>query len=416
MAAVTELDLGARQERDLRRIVVLFLCMHSGISDFCFKFVTLHTQRNMLEIIMLTKRHGLLFTLVSSSLMALACGKKTKSAGDGLGVPAIEPPVAAAIPAGLKGSSAGLNLTYSCSERPDEACSDTEKIAILTDRVFLGKQGCNGSAPSDVQGRIRCALNSIDIQIAAMDSAATSEKGSKRACLSQAVKDFSMTIPGVGVFTQKYSCFHKQTTPAGFVGDQYMAFGTDAGIFYLREMQTSGNIRLVKVNTATGETEVVIVDSKNILGGTTGDSADGRSTGGAAEHDGQKAIFVQHILANSKAKTFQYSAAGNHSIGMGVSCGVQVRSNESNIWTNGIFAEPLIATLGTNCAETHRLLQTCLTTSLVEAEDAVCAAASINSFGIDAIRPADIPQTLIATITDLSFTTQLTDTSVSASK
>jgi hypothetical protein len=79
-------------------------------------------------------------------------------------------------------------------------------------------------------------------------------------------------------------------------------------------------------------------------------------------------------------------------------------------------------TIATNCVDTanesssDRYLETCLTSVLVEADATACSAASINAFTIDAIRPADILQPLIATITDTTFTSQLMDTSVSASK
>lgn len=359
------------------------------------------------------KRMLLFVLVVTVSVIGFSCGKK-KSKGEGLGlnVAPVEPPVSQAMPSGLKPAATALSLLGMCADRPDAACSKSDMIAILVDRVFAGRVGCMNGVAADIQGRVRCELASIDVTVSDYDRHAKEVSGSKRKCLDEPLKDYPMTIPTIGVFNQQLNCASKLESPAGFVGDQYLAFGTSGDTFYMRQTQTgpSGYTILIKVDKPTSETEAVMVSTAPI---TATGSSDGSAQMGTADQVGKKAITIQHFIARPGTKVFQYVIGSNHNHGNGVGCGVSVRSDANHVFGKGIFASPAIESLETNCApvasETSatRYMETCLSADLAAADSAACSA--INTFDLSPIRPADIPQAFYDTVRDISFYGQVSD-------
>lgn len=333
-----------------------------------------------------------------------ACGKKSeKSAGQSLGIPATEPPVAETIPAGLKTSGAGLIATGECGPNESDDCTDDMKIATLKNRVFLSKAECTGGAGADVAGLVRCSLNAIDIRMADLD-AQSQEEGGARTCTHEAVKDFSPTVPGVGVFTQKYSCYKKITNNSG-QAEIYLAFGVDGDTVYLRESETNGQATLVKMEKSTRAVEVVQIRTK-VIKSSASDSDSATTVEGSAENDGKNATSVLHMTASPADKVFQLAVGSNHAFGLGVGCGVQIRSTADLIYAKGIFGEPN-KTLQVNCAtagsetSARRYLEACLTADL--SVDPLTACAAIRSFDLAAVEPSVVDQTVANVASDTAF-------------
>ncbi len=358
-----------------------------------------------------------IFTIFLIAIALIGCGKKKDNKfADHLGINPVEPPVESSLPDGLKTSdSASLSLTTECGPLATDVCTDEQKLYTLKSRIFEGKAGCMESAADSVQGRILCALDAIDNRIASLDNQASNTENKKMKCLDEPLQDFSMVIPDVGTFEQKYNCYSQLSTPDDFVGEAYIAFGIEGDTLYLKDVQTQGMMTLVKVTQSTKEVETVRVETKTISSTVVADSTPNKTQGAAAD-DGKHAIGIMHILANPTGKIFQFSHATNHSMGSGVGCGVQIRANESNVFAQGIFAELASTSMESNCAtpadesSNDRYLQTCIKAKDLEA-DATANCSPISTFDLEKIYPADIYQEFFDTFTDIGFASSLTNTS-----
>lgn len=350
--------------------------------------------------------------LFATAIMMISCGDD--NSGKSLNAPQIEPPVAEATPAALKTSTTALSLRdydeFARCDEGDTDCFEDRALSRLVIRIFQGKEGCKGDAPDDMAGRIRCNLHKVDSRMAELDTRATE---SERKCQNEAAKEFTRSLPAGITRTAKFQCGEVLSTSDDEDGASSLAFGIDGSDFYLMENKEKGWLTYAHANTSTNDYEVLIGSNKPIQGGLVGDASDGTATGGSEEHDGMFAISLIHLKANSEANSFEIAIGANHSIGNGVGCGVQLRSDGSYIYAKGIFDEPDSTTIDTACDNTEDYLETCLdATTLETVESSKCS--SINSFSVASILPTGFEQSDVDVYGDASYLTELTGFNVDA--
>ncbi|MFK7872195.1 MAG: hypothetical protein AB8C84_03345 [Oligoflexales bacterium] len=345
----------------------------------------------------MVKKNGTFF-LIAFSL--ISCGDKS---GKSLNAPQIEPPVAEATPDGLKTTSTSLNLRSFAEDvlcnTGDTDCFENRALSRLVIRIFRGKEGCSGSAPSDIEGRIRCNLNKIDERMAELDKRA---QESEKKCQEEAAQDFSYSFPSGISRTAKFQCAEDLGGMPNGTGTSALAFGLDGGNFYLTETQSTGNVVYSNYNTATNDIEVLIGSHKLIEGGLDGDKSDGSATGGSVAHDGLSALSLMQIKANSEKNSFEISLGANHSMGSGVSCGVRLRSDGTYIYAKGIFAEPDQSVIDTLCSNTEDYLDICLDAKTLDKVDSTNCS-SITSFSVSEILPTGFTQAHKGVFGDSSY-------------
>jgi hypothetical protein len=336
------------------------------------------------------------YFLVSFSFYVISCGKKSES-GSALIISTLEPTVAQVIPTGMK-ANAALNLNEeSCSESSTETCSDAAKIQILKSRIFLGREGCMASAPADIEGRTRCLLNAIDNRMSELNKQQTDKA---RRCPEEPLQELAFGLGNLVNFRQKFNC--GQSLQGPLPEDKlYLSFGTSGQDFYLQETLSGGRSLYASSNISSKITEIFTFETKKISSLATDDSAS--IVKGTSANNGKYAMALTHVIAKPSENSFEISVGSNHLFGKGVGCGIQLKSNGTNIYTKGIFADPS-RELGLNCADLQaessspRHLELCLDAKTLLASDpAQCN--SLKSFTVVKIRPADLTQDFYSRVT-----------------
>lgn len=273
--------------------------------------------------------------LISLLLVIVGCDKKK---GKSIGAPKIEPPVKNNTPSGLATTS--LNLF--CPDCP-------EPLTVIKSRLF-------SPGPTNFQNR----LNKIDERMASLNS--RSEE-SERKCLDSSPTEWNPgTLPNGDTFLMYFNC-HEQLNEYS-----QLAFGFKDDNFYLAELQQGG-----------GEGPPIAVLAKANKAGTlvefwqiqTGETV-------ATE------FSYQHVKADDATSSLEVSAGGDMS-GMGVSCGIQMKSNASYVYSSGIFADSQSQGGNVDCDATdanYPQTSVCATASdlTLESDDTNCTAANLATF------------------------------------
>lgn len=342
----------------------------------------------------------------------VACDKKK---GKSFGAPAIEPPVAEATPGALRVTTTSLSLTeVTESTRCDDGdtdCFRERALVRLVKRVFSGREGCNDSAGEELQGKVRCNLHKIDSRLAELDKRA---KDSARKCVDESTKDHAIVMStGVGR-TAKLQCGENLRGDEGLRVS--LGFGFDNDVFHVLEVQDEGPTYYATVNQETGDIEFLMASHKSISSAIQTDTSE--QTPGNEANNGKYALDLMHIKANKNDKSFEFSVGANYMMGVGVGCGVRLKSDGTYIYAKGTLAEPTVNTLETDCATSdsnvaQSVLDICLdAVSLDPVSSGSCA--GLTTFTVTDITPAKFAQGDLDTVRDHSFLDKVTGFNVDA--
>lgn len=276
-------------------------------------------------------------------IVALAGCDTGNEKGESLGLPFVKPPVDRNTPAGIIASSAGLLLASSA-------------INTLTSRLFT-------TGPTSITGR----LDGIDMRLKEFDTRA---KESKKACLNDGAKEWPLpaALPGGVAFPVYLQCLDEFSSQgSGF----QIAFGQKDGYAYLVELQKRGEAGSTAPQVAT------LVRAK--MDGTATDAwitmqGFDQSQSAAAEN-----YFFFAVHADDATKGFEIAVGGNGR-GIGVDCGVQLRSDGANLYANGIFASYGDSGNETCSGAVAPVSDLCLDATTLAAKDDATACASIKAF------------------------------------
>lgn len=354
-----------------------------------------------------------IIALVTTGLVSfVACDEKK---GKSLNAPAIEPPVAEATPGALKVTSTSLNLTeVTESTRCDEGdtvCFRERAMVRLVTRIFSGREGCNEDAGEELQGRVRCNLQKIDSRLAELDRRA---KDSARKCVDEPAQDHAIAMPADVTRTAKIQCGEHLGGRDGH--ELYLGFGLDAGVFHVIEVVDSGRVHYGTVNNETGDIEFFMGDNRTISTSVQTDNEE--FAPGNDANNNKHALSMIQIKANKNSDSFEIAVGANYMMGVGVGCGVRLKSNGTHIYVKGVLAEPTFNTLETDCALSddnvaQSVLDVCLDAGDLEPVDSGNCT-DLTSFGVADITPAKFEQNDINTYKDYSFMDKVTGFNVDA--
>jgi hypothetical protein len=246
--------------------------------------------------------------LLAVSSSVIGCSKNDDNKGRALGLPKVKPPVETSAPTGIKG--AALLFTQQ---------DDSSPLKTLASRFF-------SKGPTDILER----LAQVDSRLSEMD---TRSQETEKACLSTEATAWTLpaALPSSTSFPLYFQCVDK-------FGDIQIGFGVKDNNAYLAEIQkasTSGAnspqaATLVKANMDGSSTEAWI----------TMQSFDNSASVSAEDY------FFLAIKGDSATKGFEVSVGGKGQ-GIGVDCGVRVKSDGTSIYAKGIFAS--FGSLGEDC-------------------------------------------------------------------
>lgn len=342
----------------------------------------------------------------------VACDEKK---GKSFGAPEIEPPVADATPGALKVTTTSLNLTeITESTRCDEGdteCFRKRAVVRIVKRVFSGREGCSDSAGEELQGKIRCNLHKIDSRLAELDRRA---KGSAKKCVEESAKDHGIVMFTGVSRTAKLQCGENLRGDEGQRAS--LGFGFDNGVFHVLTVQDEGPTNYATVNQETGDIEFFMAGHKTISSAIQTDTSE--QTPGNDTNNGKYALDLMHIKANKNDNTFEFAVGANYAMGVGVGCGVRLKSNGTYIYAKGTAAEPTTDTLETDCATSdsnvaESILNVCLdATNLDEVDSGNCS--DLTTFTVTDITPAKFAQGDLDAVRDHSFLDKVTAFDVDA--
>ncbi len=280
-------------------------------------------------------------------VLSVGCNKDEEK-GDSLGLPAVKPPVEAATPNGIKSGVALL-------------LQGDSPLKTLASRIF-------SPGPTDVLDR----LGKVDESLASMDSRA---QESEKACISDTPVDWAApsSLPTGTAFPLAFQC--QESIEANGVAKIQMAFGIKDDYANLVQIQTRltesasapAVATLVKAKMDGSSTEAWITMQKFDLSPT------------ASNDD----YFWLAIKGDSNSKSFEMAVGGTGK-GIGVDCGVQVKSDGSYVFAKGIFSS--YGTIGgeTCSGSVGESVELCVDAStLVEVDSAKCEA--LSTFSLPAI-------------------------------
>lgn len=245
------------------------------------------------------KRHVLGLLLLST---LVACNKDEDKNGDGLGLPEVKPPVERNTPAGIQGNGAGLVQAMS-------------PLATLGSRLFT-----NG--PTSIMER----LAAIDLRLREFDSQ-QAEAEDVAPCTKEEAKLWAAptALPGGAAFPIYLQC----SKAFGGAGSSFqLGFGIKDDYAYLIEIQTTeGASSAPKVATLVRAR----LDGTATEAWITMQKFDNSQTVKADDY------FFLAIKVDDATKSLEVAVGGSGQ-GIGVDCGVRVRSNGTHIFGSGIFA------------------------------------------------------------------------------
>lgn len=238
--------------------------------------------------------------LIMTSSLIIACSDDKK--GEPLGLPQVKPPVERNTPSGLKSSTA-LWLQASTSS----------SLKTMGSRFFT-----NG--PTSIMD----ILDKIDTSLSGLDQRSQSEGKERPECLESTPISWNANLPS-GTVTFYLQCSEESQSPETST-TRKMAFGIKDDYVYLVNMQESTGQAprggtLVKAKMDGSLTEAWMTLQKFDLSQTV------------SAND----FFFLNVKADDTTKAFEFSVGGTGK-GIGVDCGVRVRSNGSQIYATGIFA------------------------------------------------------------------------------
>ena len=280
--------------------------------------------------------------LIAISISFFGCSKEDKK-GRALGIPKVKPPVESSAPSGIKSAALLLN-------------QDSSPIAIMASRLFNG-------GPTDILE----ILGKVDGRLGEMDMRS---QGAEKVCLDNEATPWTLpaALPGGASFPMYFQCVDK-------FGDIQIGFGIKENFAYLAEIQ--------KRPSAGGVTpEVATLVRSNMDGSATEawitmQSFDNSQTVSADDY------FFLAVKGDTSSKGFEVAVGGTGK-GIGVDCGVRLKSDGTSIYAKGIFAsygglgEDCSGTGVGNIAESVELCADAVT--LTEVDAAKCA--SLTSFSL----------------------------------
>lgn len=364
----------------------------------------------------------------SMALVLVACDKKEKKKqkGDDLGVTKVEPEVLAATPGALQlgvNTSTGLNLadaitqSTDCSEKPEadqDDCYRERALVRLKERVFNGREGCQGTAPATIKGLHRCALNKIDDRIAEMN---TRNQDNLRVCVTEDAKDHEFAYPAEQTRTMKIQCSEKLSSPEG-EKDQHLGFGVADKKVYLITTHQGGHSTYATYDKTTKDVEVIMTGFK-IITADESKRRDADYTIADESLEGKKAVNLLQVKANKDNKTFELALGSSAVVGTGLGCGVRLKSDGNYIWVKGIFAEPGSTIYQEDCDETHDdykhdAFELCLNGTSLAVESDTTKCDDLKTFTVADIKPSSFSDGDDAVAIDKSYVDKVTDFNESA--
>ena len=224
--------------------------------------------------------------------------RRATTSGRSLSLPQLQPPITASTPSGFKARLLRMLQPASPS------------LSTIKTRLF-------SPGPADFSTRIA----QVDTRVSEFAMRATEFE---RKCLSSAPLVWTpSTLPGNLSFPMSFQC----KEAIGGAGSLTLYFGISNGQAYIAELQDSTSsvaprmAVLAKAPLDGSAVEVVqIMDNVATSGGV-------------------KSTSWLYIYANKTTQTMELSVASTV-VGMGVGCGVRLRTANSLIWASGEFADP----------------------------------------------------------------------------
>ncbi len=287
-----------------------------------------------------------------------ACGS------DKLDIPNTLPIVQAALPATLESSAATLMITESSSKLDINALAADADITALKTRLF-------SPGPTDFQYR----LKSVDSRLDEMEERAGD-------CADKEAKEWAVPVgtTGIPLTTMYFQCYDTVTGPG--VSDYKIYFGKKDGFWYLAELQI--NDIFETGSSTSGEPPTMAVLAK---------IAEDSSTVEAYQISVEKVSgayysTITQILANKNTGVFEVSTASSAGTNVlsqganytGLGCGVQMKTDGTNIKGSGTFAQ------GT-CSGSA---EPCVLASNFDTSGASCGSIGISTFSTVAMTQAGL--------------------------
>jgi hypothetical protein len=293
-----------------------------------------------------------LFSLTVASLFFSACGSDTPT-NDGLGAPAVEPPLTASLPLGLKVTE-GQALRISrksplaLSTNPLQQCSEGGQPTSggLTDENLLAATVyCRIFGKGPIQ--IKSVTQSVDNRLVDFDNRIL-ESGESPACLDAALVDKSTTFIfpfETANFTQKYQCKDELSDVAVTALGKEASGDEDTWYVYdgqndpktaatATEGSTSGMSQAWKVTTdSNGDVlteEGYITLAPQLMSCGTNTSGPCQSLS-ATDTMIAGSSMLMHVLVDTTAGTVEATAAGT---GIGF-CAFHIKTSDTVIYLKG---------------------------------------------------------------------------------
>ena len=230
-----------------------------------------------------------------------SCGKEKK--GEALGLPQVKPPVERNAPNGIK-SATSLWLQS----------SPTTSLGVLGSRFFQ-------KGPTSIMD----TLDRLDQGLASLDKRSQEDGDGKVPCLSEEAKSWTAKLPNGQTGTYLLQCYEELESAENNT-KQKMAFGISGDYAYMVQLQDSSGPAprtgsLVKAKLDGTLTEAWITMQKFDL----------------SQSVSPEDYFFLNVKADDASKSFEFSVGGTGK-GIGVDCGVRVRSNGTLIYGTGIFS------------------------------------------------------------------------------
>lgn len=253
-----------------------------------------------------------------------ACGS------DKLDIPNSLPIVQAALPSTLESSAASLLISEKSSKLDINTLAADANITELKTRLF-------SSGPTDFQYR----LKSVDSRLDEMEERAAS-------CADKEPKEWTVPVgtTGIPLTSMYFQCYDTATGPE--VSDYKIYFGKKDGFWYLAELQINDNFE-----SSDGESPTMAVLAK---------IAEDSSTVEAYQISVEKVSgayysTITQILANKNTGVFEVSTASSAGASVlspganytGLGCGVQMKTDGTNIKGSGVFAQGTCSSSAAPC-------------------------------------------------------------------
>ena len=274
--------------------------------------------------------------------------------GESLGAPQVEPPVTRNMPSGLT-ADASLTGDYSMEGFVESIDADGAALASVMMAQIKDYLYPTGDAVSPIK-----RMRSIDERMASLERRALD---GPRACMENASTEWTLpaAIPSGESYPMYLQCQEMLNATA------YLAFGSNAGMFYLVE----------QLGTSADEGNTVLAQVRS-----DGTQANSWTFGYQANPSGFSTgptLSMMHVKA-ANDNGVEVTTAGTSTASYELSCGVHIKSNDDYVYVSGQLS------LGGNCttASTYCFVAS----SLAETALSDCTGASLDVFELTTLTQA----------------------------